>query len=234
MGQRMRHAPPVIAGTLAVGAALLIGLTLVLRATDDPVDRATPTNMAPIVATGHIDVESGTYLAVLVMLEPGDAIRYRVEPGPMLAAETLVLTDPPTTRATYEELWPFIPSHLRPGSIDELVEGIERTSRTALNPGAVRSMFGDRNVVTSTHPGLPGEDQVGGGRTIADHVIALAGGEYTVVAQAVWGADEARLIVEVARARVADLEAHLADPSIVLDHDPWFDEDAFFRVGEPW
>lgn len=236
MTHRARYASLAIVCSIAAAVVLLIVVMFVLR-TDDTRDThsgRTATGMAPTISTGRVEVDTGSYLATTVTLGPGDAIRYRVEPGPALAAEAFVLTVRPTVRAIYELLWPFLPAHLRPDSIEEMVEGIGRDSRTALNPGAARSAFGDRDVIASAHPGLAGESEVGGGRTVADHLIALAPGEYTVLVQAVSGDDECRLIVEVAQRRIDTLQTYLADPATVLSHDPWFDEEAFFRDTAPW
>lgn len=236
MADRIRPRSLPIVGSVAVAALLLIALVIARRADDsqDTLARVTVTDPTSTITAGHLDVDTGSFLAIEVTLRPGDAIRYRIEPGPELAAEILLLTDRATVRQRYETLWPRIPEHLRPDSVEEIIDGIGRDSRSALNPGRARSAFGDRDVIASEHPGLPGEYEVTGGRPIAQHHIALAQGEYIVLAQAVSGGDEARLVVEVARRLVEDLEAYLAHPTRVLSDDPWFEEHAFFRDTTPW
>lgn len=179
--------------------------------------------------SGRIDETTGSFLALDVRLEVGDALRYRVEPGAGVDASLLVLVDSAIARANTEE-WIAAFSSESPPDLEDTLAGQRQMTAERLNPGAARTTFEGLHYLVPLGSGLTD-------RIRARFIVALQPGEYIVLAQASEGSGEARLMVEVSPGRLtteADLRTYRFDGWSLLDTDPWFDDRAFFYGTDPY
>lgn len=198
--------------------------------TDPPITTPPPPSQGFREVSGRIDEDTGSFLAIDVDLAAGDAMRFRVEPGPDLDTELLVIVDQATALRFLEVVWPVIPPDMRPDDIGEFLEMIRQDSLTDLNLGEARSTFEGMIVIDGSDGGWEGVFDSG-------FFVAVTPGRYTVLAQAWSGEGDARLMTEVSSGRfdlARDLDRYLNEPWLFAEGDPWFEEDAFFFDDRPY